>query len=169
MNARVWLANLFDKTGATSAAFALRRRARAARMPVLTFHRIHESSAEYPYDDGVIDATPKEFERQIATVAKYFTPVGVDDVVRFLDGAPLVKNPILVTFDDGYRDNYEVAMPILKKHGVRAVFFIATEYINRRRLFWWDRIAYAIKKSRRRSLALEYPFPHELPDRKSDV
>ena len=53
-----------------------------------------------------------------------------------------------MTFDDGYLDNHDVALPILVKHGVRAVFFLATDYIERRRLFWWDRVSSARARAR---------------------
>ena len=59
--------------------------------------------------------------------------------------------------DDGYRDDHDVALLLLRRHGVPAVFFIATHYVSERRLFWWDRIAYAVKHSPRERLAITYP------------
>jgi peptidoglycan/xylan/chitin deacetylase (PgdA/CDA1 family) len=114
-------------------------------------------SLPYPFDEGVVDAAPDEFERHIQTIRTYFTPIGIDDAIRATDGAPLPPNPILVTFDDGYRDNYDIAFPILKKYGVRAVFFIATHYINARRVFWWDRASFIMKTTKRVRIALSYP------------
>src|SRR5262249_25015008 len=63
----------------------------------------------------------------------------------------------LVTFDDGYRDNREMALPILMRHGVRATFFIATRYVTERRMFWWDRINYILRRSDRKAIAVDYP------------
>jgi len=164
MNKRLLLAHLCESTGTTEALLAKRRRTNAAWLPILTFHRVHEleRGVEYPFDEGVIDTDPRAFERQVEVIAKYFQPVGIDDVVRYFDGASLPAKPVLVTFDDGYRDNHEYALPILKRHGVRAVFFIATDYVTRRKLFWWDRINYVIKKSKRREIALEYPYARML-------
>jgi peptidoglycan/xylan/chitin deacetylase (PgdA/CDA1 family) len=160
VNKRLLLANLCESTGTTEALLAKRARRQAAWLPILTFHRVHaiERGVEFPFDEGVVDTDPRAFERQVEVIAKYFRPVGIDDVVRYFDGAALPVNPVLVTFDDGYRDNHELALPILKRYGVRAVFFIATDYVTRRKLFWWDRINYVIKKSRRREIALEYPY-----------
>jgi peptidoglycan/xylan/chitin deacetylase (PgdA/CDA1 family) len=69
---------------------------------------------------------------------------------------------LLVTFDDGYRDNHDVALPILLRHGVRATFFVATDFIERRRPFWWDRVAHLLKATPRERVILEYPEHLEL-------
>ena len=69
---------------------------------------------------------------------------------------------MLITFDDGYRDNYTLAFPILRKHGVQAVFFLPTAFIGTGKLPWWDVIAYIIKHSVKKHIHIEYPEPHEL-------
>lgn len=165
MNKRLLVANVLDKIGATGALLALRRVVGSPWLPVVTFHRVLDPSQQAPYlfDEGVVDSAPDEFERDIKMIGRYFTPVGIDDVARSMDGAPLPKNPILVTFDDGYKDNIEVAVPILKRHGVKAVFFIATQYLSQRRMFWWDRINYLLKRSKRDKIKLSYPNVVELP------
>jgi peptidoglycan/xylan/chitin deacetylase (PgdA/CDA1 family) len=53
----------------------------------------------------------------------------------------------VVTFDDGYRDNYELAWPVLRGLGIPAIFFVSPGLINDRRLGWWDVIAYLVKHS----------------------
>src|SRR5262249_43098979 len=61
----------------------------------------------------------------------------------------------LVTFDDGYRDNFEVAVPILRERGVPATFFLPAAFLEAPRLPWWDQVAYVIKRTRVRRLVLE--------------
>ena len=80
-----------------------------------------------------------------------------------MHGGALPRNPVLVTFDDGDRDNFDVTLPILQRHGVTAVFFIATAYVTGRHLFWWDRLTYLVTCSRRARLALSYPRDLVLP------
>lgn len=54
-------------------------------------------------------------------------------VAALTQGAALPSNPVILTFDDGYRDNYENAFPILKAHGATATFFIVTDFIDEQR------------------------------------
>ncbi|NVB76951.1 MAG: polysaccharide deacetylase family protein [Kofleriaceae bacterium] len=165
MNKRLLVANVMEKIGATDALLALRRMAGFPYLPVVTFHRVLDPAKQAPYlfDEGVVDSAPEEFERQIKTIGRFFTPIGTDDLAAAMAGAKLPKNPILVTFDDGYKDNIEVALPIMKRHSVKAVFFIATQYLSRRRMFWWDRVNYLLKRSNSASLKLSYPNEIELP------
>jgi len=127
-------------------------------LTVLTYHRLHADPAAQPFDDGVIDATPDEFDQQIAMLRRDFSLVGVEEVLGFMKGKPLPPNPAIVTFDDGYRETHDIALPILQKHGVKAVFFVATSYIEERRLFWWDRISYIVKNARTAAVELSYPY-----------
>ncbi len=159
MSKRTLAAETMEALGATQLLFALHRHTRAAWLPVLTFHRIMDVPRGYLLDEGVIDATPDELDRRLATIARNFDPIGIDDLVRSLDGAPLPSRPLLVTFDDGYLDNHDVALPMLLRHGIKAVFFIATDYVAHRRVYWWDRIAYLVKTSTVAAIELHYPRP----------
>jgi peptidoglycan/xylan/chitin deacetylase (PgdA/CDA1 family) len=133
------------------------RRVASPWVTVLTYHRVAEPSAASELEEGVVDVTPDQFDRQMAYVARWFDIVGIDELIAFRRGGKLPKNPLLVTFDDGYLDNHDVALPILKRHGARAAFFIATSYIDERRLFWWDRLAWVVKRSTKNALDLTYP------------
>jgi peptidoglycan/xylan/chitin deacetylase (PgdA/CDA1 family) len=154
---------VLDGTRVISALLAARRHVAIPWLTVLTYHRVGPRGAAGELDDGVLDATPEQFDEQLALAKEHFEPVGIDDVVAWLRGAPLPKNPLLVTFDDGYLDCLTVALPILKKHGIAATFFLATDYISERRLFWWDRIALLLKRSRREVLELKIPDVERLP------
>ena len=63
----------------------------------------------------------------------------------------------MITFDDGYRDNHDVVLPILKRHQAKAVFFIATSYVADRRIYWWEHINHAIADQHQDRLSLLYP------------
>lgn len=141
----------------------LRRRMPAPQLSIITYHHVAEDDPSYPYDPNVADATPAQFRRQMEMVARYGTPVGIDDLVRAITGGPLPPNPVMVTFDDGYRSCHDVALPILRAVGVRATFFIATSFVSERRLYWWERIAVMLddwrRRPRRTSCAIGYPKP----------
>lgn len=121
------------------------RRAGAWRgLYVLNYHRIGEH-ARSKYDRGVYSATPEDFDTQVQFLMEHFEVIGPDQV------SEAIRRPtgrkILITFDDGYRDNYEYAFPILKRHGASAIFFVTTGYLDQPRLSWWDEIAWMVRQS----------------------
>jgi len=158
----VRLALFLDRLGAADLLLRLRAAAPSPWLTILTYHRVQTVPEDFPFDEGVVDAAPDEFDRQMAILRKYFTPVGIDELCDFADGRKLPRNPVLVTFDDGYRDNLEVALPILQRHGMRAAFAIVTGHTTERRVFWWDRINYLLKKTRERHVEVAYPLPLRL-------
>jgi len=136
-----------------------RRHAPVPVLSIVTFHHVAQDDPSYPYDRGVADATPAQFRTQLEWLARRATLIGVDDLVNAVDGAPLPRNPVMVTFDDGYRSCHDVALPILREVGVRATFFIATSFVADRRLYWWERIALLLGQTRKSTAVLQYPSP----------
>ncbi len=163
MSKRYRIAQLLDDSRVTEGLLRLRRMAPTPWLPIVTYHRVFDASAGTLYETGVIDSTPESFDQQMATVARYFSPMTMDGLLAWFAGAPLPPNPIIITFDDGYLDNFERALPILQKHGVPATFFMATSYLTERKLFWWDRIAYLIKSSKHETISMIYPENVSLP------
>ena len=160
VSTRERMAEALHRVGALRAVMSLRRVAPLpSRLAILTYHHVADQDPTYPYDPGVADATPSQFRRQMEVVARHGTPIGIDELVRAVDGAPLPKNPIMVTFDDGYRSCHDVALPILRSVGLRATFFVPTAFVADRRLYWWERIAVVLAARRARSATLSYPRP----------
>jgi peptidoglycan/xylan/chitin deacetylase (PgdA/CDA1 family) len=124
---------------------------------VLNYHRIAEP-ALCQYDRGVIEASPGQFDEQINWLKRQFHVAELDEVCELAaDPRRLRQCTVLVSLDDGYRDNYEVALPILRSHGVRAAFFLPTAFVGSAHVPWWDQIAFAVRSSSRRRLLLRYP------------
>jgi len=165
---REQLATLLHKAGVLNV--IMRARSRMPRsLSVLTYHSIAEH-ARPGFDDGVVDATPSQFEEQLEFVARHFSVIGMADVIAAVDtGAALPRNPLLITFDDGYLTCFTAALPALQRHGLKATFFIATDYIERRRMYWWDRINYLIHHSTRDEITLDYPTRLELSTKTRDA
>jgi peptidoglycan/xylan/chitin deacetylase (PgdA/CDA1 family) len=134
------------------------RRYGRRRLTVLAYHRVidHRAPGFSTYRRNV-SATPEDFDRQMQMVADRFEPVAIGDVVAWLDGGPLLPlRPLLVTFDDGYRDNLTNALPILEAHGIPAVLFVATDHIESGIPFGWDLAAWCFAHTRHSSA--ELPF-----------
>ncbi len=158
---RARLSRALETIGALRAILELRARAGTPWLTALTYHRVRDDS-DHPFDRGVIDATPDELDAQLAVVGRYFTFIGLDELRDYLRTRKLPKNPVLVTFDDGYRECLDVALPVLARHRVPATFFVPTTYVHERRLFWWDRLSYVLRTSPRRTVTLDYPSPRTL-------
>jgi peptidoglycan/xylan/chitin deacetylase (PgdA/CDA1 family) len=164
MSRRDRLAELLDRTGVLRVMEWLARR---PGLLVLNYHRIG-SIDENPFDDGVISATADQFRAQVRYVREHFDLPRLEDLVALPDtGLPRRGPMALITFDDGYRDNFDLALPILREAGVSATFFIATSYIQEPRLPWWDHIAYIVKTTRQDAFTLDYPTPVSIDLRQS--
>jgi peptidoglycan/xylan/chitin deacetylase (PgdA/CDA1 family) len=112
------------------------------------YHRV--AFTDEPYASGVLDATPPQFEEQVRLLTKEFdviTPGELDDAIRRGRG-----RYVLLCFDDGYRDNLDHALPILRRHGARATLFVTTGFIDDRRIAWWDEIAWMVGRSEKSEL-----------------
>ncbi|MEZ4365390.1 MAG: polysaccharide deacetylase family protein [Kofleriaceae bacterium] len=157
MGLRDRLATTLHRGGALELALRARAAVRLPVLSVLTYHHVTDGAADYPFDDGVADAGPAQFRRQLELLRRTCTPVGLDQVEAAMDGAALPPNAVLVTFDDGYRSNLTHAAPILAELGIPAVFFLATDFITDRRLYWWEAIAYIVKHAPSRQIELHYP------------
>ncbi len=152
---REFVARMCAGTGVTKILESLRQR---QVLIVLNYHRIG-SATETPFDSGTFSATPEELDAQIAYFKSRFEMATLEKAVAMLNGNAPRGTSILITFDDGYLDNYTLAFPILRKHGVQGVFFLPTAFIGAGKVPWWDAIAYMIKKCRKKSIHLEYPEP----------
>lgn len=121
---------------------------------VLNYHRVGRR-LETPYDPGTFSATAEEFDDQISLVKRRFAIVSMAEALERLQSR--TSSPaaaVLVTFDDGYLDNYAVAYPILRSHGAPAAFFLPTAFVGSGKLPWWDIVAYQVRRSRKTQLDL---------------
>ena len=117
------------------AAFVLMRS--SPGIPVLNYHQVEEK------DGNPLTLWPDQFEAQMAYLAEEgYTPITIDEMMDALEnGAPLPEKPVIITFDDGYADNYEYAYPILKKYGFKATIFLIYDFTNTYpNYLTWDQI-----------------------------
>src|SRR5579875_3633958 len=110
---------------------------------IFNYHRIRpDGEFSTPFNDGVFGPTVTVLEQQIAWLAQYTNIVGESELLQALkSGKPLNGRCSMITFDDGYRDSYTLAFPILERYRTPAIFFIPTDAIGSRRLGWWDIIS----------------------------
>jgi peptidoglycan/xylan/chitin deacetylase (PgdA/CDA1 family) len=116
------------------------------RLTIVLYHGVDEARALGSYNYRGKFVTPGAFERQLAYYKKHYTVLPLDDAVAHLETNTLPHNTLAITFDDGYRNNYTHAYPLLKKYGLPATIFLTTDFVDKRRPLWVDRVEYAINR-----------------------
>ncbi len=101
------------------------------RLSILIFHRVLRQPD--PLFPSEIDAV--RFDRLMAIVAKSFVVLTLGQALAHRAAGTLPRRALTITFDDGYADNAEVALPILQRYGLRATFFVATGFLDGGRMF----------------------------------
>ena len=151
-NKREFLARRLRDSGLL---WLLERVGRRPGLLVVTHHRIGDPSVS-PYYDPVFSASPESFHAQVRYLRDNFRILRLDEV----DTGESLKEPsVLIAFDDGYRDNFDTAFPILKELGVPATFIIPTAFFERPGLPWWDHVAFVLKRTEQNRITLDWPTP----------
>ena len=112
------------------------------RLTVLIFHRVHAATDPLFPNETTADT----FEAQLRWVSEWFNVMPLGAAVDALAEGALPERPLSVTFDDGYADNCTVALPILKRLGLTATFFLTSGYLNGGRM-WNDTVIEAVRVS----------------------
>lgn len=115
---------------------------RAAKLVILAYHRVLPRMD--PLLDGVLDEAT--FDWQMSLLAERFTVLPLTEAATRLAAGSLPPRAVCITFDDGYADNFNVALPILTKHGLTATFFIATGYLDGGRM-WNDTVIESVRRA----------------------
>lgn len=111
-------------------------------LTILIFHRVHEKVDPLFPDDP----DRARFEQLCRSLASWCHVLPLDEAVVRLEAGTLPAAATCITFDDGYRDNAEIALPILSKHRLCATFFIATDFVDGGRM-WNDSLVEAVRRS----------------------
>ena len=116
---------------------------------ILLYHRV----ADVDSDAWGLCVSPRHFAEQMDVVARHFTAVDFGSIGAAVDRRQ-AKEPVAVTFDDGYVDNLEAAKAVLSAFGIPATLFVISSAVGRQREFWWEELE--------RILLEPGPLPSEL-------
>src|SRR5262245_23113706 len=131
---------------------------------ILRYHSVCEdASSPLSYIDPGLSVPLAAFDRQMKFLRDHYAPVSFEDVVEAVgDGRPLPSLAVAITFDDGYRDNHQYALPVLRKYGISGAFYITAGCVNMGEPMWTSRLRYYFMATRERQLALAQPQPKVL-------
>lgn len=121
---------------------------------IFYYHRVNDEN------DPFFDAIPTGlFEVHMRYLARHYKVVSLAELQRHLDSGESNEMVVGVTFDDGYRDNYECAFPVLQRYRIPATIFLTTGAIDSGEPLWFEQLAEAIKKTPHEYIDLEIDIP----------
>ncbi len=126
------------------------RRARRRAVVVLRYHRLRPDAAADPLG---LSVTPRSFERQMSLLRRHYRVRDALDVLG-RDAGDVAGPSVVVTFDDGYADNHDHALPVLAAAGLPATIYVTTGWIGTRERPWWDEMEALVATTRAVSLRL---------------
>lgn len=142
------LRNLFQLISPTGA---------RGRLSILIFHRVLPKPD--PLFPEEIDA--ERFDRLCGWIKQWFQVLPLNRAMQDLETGRLPARALSITFDDGYADNHDVALPILQRHGLSATFYIATGFLDGGRM-WNDSVIESVRQSKLPVLDMEGSFASAL-------
>jgi peptidoglycan/xylan/chitin deacetylase (PgdA/CDA1 family) len=113
-----------------------RRRQVKGQAVILMYHSISSGRPD-PWD---LCVAPDLFAQQLQVLHEGFRVVSLTELRRAVVAGEPPSHGVVITFDDGYRDNLLVAKPLLEEHGLPATVFVTTGYVGASRDFWWDEL-----------------------------
>jgi len=129
--------------------FDMMRQLKKKRVIILMYHRFSQKPQPFKIQQSI-------FENQIKFLKKKYNFISLKHYSEVLNGKrdDLPNNPIIITIDDGYRDNYTYAYPVLKKYSIPATIFLATDFISHKAWLWSNKLEYILKNSRKKDFDL---------------
>lgn len=95
-------------------------------VPILCYHSVSPASTESRFR-----VSPATFEKHIGYICKNYRAIRIDEFLDVLRGGRKRENAVVITFDDGYLDNFEFAYPILKRYECPAIVYVATGFVGK--------------------------------------
>jgi peptidoglycan/xylan/chitin deacetylase (PgdA/CDA1 family) len=158
---RELLARISTRVGLVSLLEAMPRQ---PQLLVINYHRIGNPHAT-EFDTEVFSACQETLASQIKHLKRHYNLLHPDEALDIIEGKAKPRGvSVLLTFDDGYRDNLSLAVPTLKAYDAAAMFFLVTSYLDEpSHIPWWDRIAWLTRRCAGKTIELSQPAPISIP------
>lgn len=119
----------------SSGVFASFREVNKHKSLILTYHRFAHT------EDGR-STSSEAFEAQLSYLAKHYSLIKLSTLYESLKNGKSLERAAVITIDDGFRDVYEIAFPILRKYSAPATFFVITDFLDQKIWLWTDKLRY---------------------------
>jgi hypothetical protein len=120
------------------------------KVRILLYHRVLDLQREKNlYSLPGIIVSVKMFDEHVKYLFKNYNVISLENLVDSLkNNLPFPKKGVVITFDDGWRDNYSFAFPILKKYNLPATIFLTSGYIGTNKTFWPEQVISVLKSEK---------------------
>jgi len=132
---KAWLISTAGKLGGYQAARLMTRH----QPKILMYHRFSEQASPWAVSQA-------GFERQLQIIKRWFNPLTLTQLADAKARGQMPRHAVVITVDDGYRDFYEIAYPLLRHYQVPATFFVTTGFINRETWLWPDQVTWLLER-----------------------
>ena len=117
---------------------------------IMMYHSFSDSEKE-----GSV--SKEHFEWQLQTIKKNYVPMSLIDLAELNENKkPIPKNVVVITIDDGYKNVFDYAFPLLKKYQVPATFFVTTNFIAQTDWLWPDKVKYLLGNTQTQETHIEF-------------
>jgi peptidoglycan/xylan/chitin deacetylase (PgdA/CDA1 family) len=134
-------------------------------LTVLLYHGVAPETNQGIYNYKRKHISPEAFKEHLGFIARHYTVLPLDESFRMLRERKLPRHALAITFDDGYKNFYTYALPLLKEFRMPATIFLASDFVLKKKPLWVDRLEYAIgqkKLSREERIAEDSRLRAEL-------
>jgi peptidoglycan/xylan/chitin deacetylase (PgdA/CDA1 family) len=112
---------------------------------ILNYHQVCPLSELVSLEAG-LTVEPETFREQVAFLSDHCSILTFGQLGDLIaKSAPFPPNALVITFDDGYLDNFQYAFPILKEYNAPATFFVTTDFVDQSTIAWWDELALMLR------------------------
>ena len=127
---------------------------------ILTYHSVLPDEAALGAYENRNAVSVSAFDRQLQMLQQIFKIIPLSEAYALLKSGNLNDNYAVITFDDGYKNNFDFAFPVLKKRGLSATFFITTALIETDNCLWTDWVTYLFFRTAEKQLELAFKDRH---------
>lgn len=117
------------------------------KIRILIYHGVENKQTDFSLGIPSLVISTKNFEKQIKYLSKSYNIISMHDLTNHIKKKiPFPSNSVIITFDDGFKNNFINAFPILQKYNIKATVFLITDYIDTLKISWLDKLVYILKK-----------------------
>ena len=128
--------------------FAAWRRLHKHDIAILMLHGTADPNRPSKWRPLRPQSSPAQIDWCLSVIKRYYNFISFDEAIAILKGdKPPVDYGFVLTFDDGYRNNIEDALPVLRKHGASMTIFIPVSNVENRKPLWFDRLDYVLQSA----------------------